>query len=66
MQADRGGNGSGTFRGNCGREIDAIYVKNAGWLHSTSPNRTLCRAYPKSRRSQLESEPIHMSGPITR
>lgn len=40
-----GGTGTGTHRGNCGREIDAIYVRNAWWLQSPSPNASPCRAY---------------------
>lgn len=42
------GGATGTHRGNCGREIDAIYVRNAWWLQSPSPNASPCRDYGDS------------------
>ena len=36
---------TGTHRGNCGREIDAIYARNAWWFESASPNVSACRDY---------------------
>lgn len=32
----------------CGREIDAIYAKNAWWTHGGTPHPSLCRDYPES------------------
>ena len=40
--------GTGTHRGNCGREIDAIYGRNAWWLMSASPNPSICRDLPRA------------------